>query len=311
LFAGDHSLFDDDDGGAAPCEFVGRRYCRHAAAEDDDISRFRRSWCWPTRPTGGDIDGSLKQEEKAASLERETLSRISKGLPSAYRKLGGFGGIFEFTGISSVFCCATAATTKNRASSPVKVKSLFIPSPAGIRALLGSALGGKGDSHGKIQLDPTGFLRTDIGEIKDADLDALHALSLSVGGRIVPRTGRSSRYGMGIVAHDAIGRRARLGHVVRFRARLHSFGMVITSPEIAGLGTGRWIDWEHVDRRGPVRGRLASSATRSAKTALRLARFPHRGGRLSMQRRGGSLPPVEPLPAGTLLRSVDETDLGK
>ncbi|WP_047453067.1 GNAT family N-acetyltransferase [Rhizobium rhizogenes] len=157
-----------------------------------------------------------------------------------------------------------------------------------------------------IQLDS---FELTIGEINDADLDALHALSLSVGWPHRAEDWQIVRdMGRGIVAHDAIGRVLGSAMWFDFAPDFATFGMVITSPRLQALGTGRWM-MEHVIARTGSRA-LGLSATRSAKRLYDSLGFQTE--RIVYQCNGEAVsPPVAPLPPGTLLRSVDETDLAE
>jgi GNAT superfamily N-acetyltransferase len=155
-----------------------------------------------------------------------------------------------------------------------------------------------------IQLDS---FELTMGEIKDADLDALHALSLSVGWPHRAEDWQIVRdIGQGIVARDAIGRVLGSAMWFDFAPDFTTFGMVITSPRLQTLGTGRWM-MEHIIAETGSRA-LGLSATRSAKRLY--DSFGFRAERIVYQCNGEAVaPPAEPLPPGTLLRSADETDL--
>ncbi|MFT4185407.1 MAG: GNAT family N-acetyltransferase [Rhizobium sp.] len=148
-----------------------------------------------------------------------------------------------------------------------------------------------------------------MGEIKDADLDALHALSLSVGWphraedwQIVRELGR------GVVAHDAIGRVLGSAMLFNFAPDFSIFGMVITSPRLQMLGTGRWM-MEHLITQSGSRA-LGLNATRSAKRLY--DSFGFRAERLVYQCNGEAVqPPVVPLPSGTSLRAINQGDLAE
>lgn len=157
-----------------------------------------------------------------------------------------------------------------------------------------------------IQLDS---FELTIGDIKDADLDALHALSLSVGWPHRAKDWQIVRdMGRGIVARDAIGRVLGSAMWFDFTPDFTTFGMVITSPRLQTLGTGRWM-MEHIIAETGSRA-LGLSATHSAKRLY--GSFGFRTERIVYQCNGEAVaPPVEPLPSGTLLRSVDESDLAE
>src|ERR1044072_6464442 len=90
-----------------------------------------------------------------------------------------------------------------------------------------------------IQLDS---FELTLSEMENADLNALHGLSLSVGWphraedwQIVREMGR------GVVARDAIGRVLGSAMCTDFTPDFTTIGMVITSPRLQMLGTGRWM----------------------------------------------------------------------
>ncbi|WP_435532469.1 GNAT family N-acetyltransferase [Rhizobium aquaticum] len=81
-----------------------------------------------------------------------------------------------------------------------------------------------------------------IADVQDADLDQLHALSISVGW---PHRGEDWQFlrevGEGVVTNDEIGR--IMGSAMWFRQAegLATIGMVITSPRLQTQGTGLWL----------------------------------------------------------------------
>lgn len=81
-----------------------------------------------------------------------------------------------------------------------------------------------------------------IGDIADAELDQLHALSIAVGW---PHRSEDwqflRRVGKGIVAQDGIGR--VLGSAMWFPNgdNFATIGMLITSPRLQANGTGQWL----------------------------------------------------------------------
>ncbi|WP_341486622.1 GNAT family N-acetyltransferase [Pararhizobium sp. A13] len=81
-----------------------------------------------------------------------------------------------------------------------------------------------------------------IGDIADAELDQLHALSIAVGW---PHRAEDwqflRRVGKGIVAQDGIGR--VLGSAMWFANgdNFATIGMLITSPRLQANGTGQWL----------------------------------------------------------------------
>ncbi|WP_436103624.1 GNAT family N-acetyltransferase [Pararhizobium sp. LjRoot238] len=81
-----------------------------------------------------------------------------------------------------------------------------------------------------------------IGNIADADLDRLHALSMAVGWPHRAEDWQFLRHvGKGVVALDDIGR--ILGSVMWFphADNFATIGMMITSPRLQANGTGRWL----------------------------------------------------------------------
>ncbi len=103
-----------------------------------------------------------------------------------------------------------------------------------------------------------------IGDVAGADLEQLHALSISVGW---PHRGEDWQFlrevGMGVVATDDIGRIMSSAMWFRQSPALATIGMVITSPRLQTQGTGLWLmeyalqDLEGVD--------LRLNATRAAQ----------------------------------------------
>nr|WP_280778139.1 GNAT family N-acetyltransferase [Rhizobium sp. SG_E_25_P2] len=103
-----------------------------------------------------------------------------------------------------------------------------------------------------------------IGNVADAELEALHALSISVGW---PHRGADWQFlrevGKGVVATDDIGRIMSSAMWFRQSPELATIGMVITSPRLQTQGSGLWLmeyalkDLEGVD--------LRLNATRAAQ----------------------------------------------
>ncbi len=81
-----------------------------------------------------------------------------------------------------------------------------------------------------------------VGDVAAADLDQLHALSISVGW---PHRGVDWQFlcevGKGVVAFDDIGRIMSSAMWFRQSAELATIGMVITSPRLQTQGTGLWL----------------------------------------------------------------------
>ncbi|MBB5576112.1 MULTISPECIES: GNAT family N-acetyltransferase [Rhizobium] len=157
-----------------------------------------------------------------------------------------------------------------------------------------------------IQLDS---FELTLSEMENADLDALHALSLAVGWphraedwQIVREMGR------GVVARDAIGRVLGSAMWFDFAPDFTTIGMVITSPRLQMLGTGRWM-MEHVLAQTGSRA-LGLNATRAAKRLYQSLGF--RAEKLDYQCNGEAVsPPIVPLPPRTRLRALDQADLAE
>jgi GNAT superfamily N-acetyltransferase len=157
-----------------------------------------------------------------------------------------------------------------------------------------------------IQLDS---FELTISDIESANLDALHALSLSVGWphraedwQIVREMGR------GVAAHDAIGRVLGSAMWFDFAPDFATFGMVITSPRLQMLGSGHWM-MEHILAQTGSRA-LGLNATRSAKRLYESLGF--RAERIVYQCNGEAVsPPAVPLPPRTRLRMLDQADLAE
>ncbi|MBB4568737.1 GNAT family N-acetyltransferase [Rhizobium leucaenae] len=157
-----------------------------------------------------------------------------------------------------------------------------------------------------IQLDS---FELTLSEMENADLDALHALSLAVGWphraedwQIVREMGR------GVVARDAIGRVLGSAMWFDFAPDFTTIGMVITSPRLQMLGTGRWM-MEHVLAQTGSRA-LGLNSTRAAKRLYQSLGF--RAEKLDYQCNGEAIsPPVVPLPPRTRLRALDQADLAE
>lgn len=103
-----------------------------------------------------------------------------------------------------------------------------------------------------------------IGDVASAELEQLHALSISVGWPHRPQDWQFLRdVGKGVVATDDIGRIMSSAMWFRQSPELATIGMVITSPRLQTQGAGLWLmeyalqDLEGVD--------LRLNATRAAK----------------------------------------------
>lgn len=91
----------------------------------------------------------------------------------------------------------------------------------------------------KVQIDAFAM---QIGDVADADLEQLYALSISVGW---PHRGADWQFlrevGKGVVATDEIGRIMSSAMWFRQSPELATIGMVITSPRLQTQGTGQWL----------------------------------------------------------------------
>jgi GNAT superfamily N-acetyltransferase len=91
----------------------------------------------------------------------------------------------------------------------------------------------------KLQIDAFAM---QIGDVAAADLEQLHALSISVGW---PHRGEDWQFlcevGQGVVATDEIGRIMSSAMWFRQSPELATIGMVITSPRLQTQGTGLWL----------------------------------------------------------------------
>ncbi|WP_209090781.1 GNAT family N-acetyltransferase [Agrobacterium tumefaciens] len=103
-----------------------------------------------------------------------------------------------------------------------------------------------------------------IGDVASAELEQLHALSISVGWPHRPQDWQFLRdVGKGVVATDDIGRIMSSAMWFRQSPELATIGMVITSPRLQTQGAGLWLmeyalqDLEGID--------LRLNATRAAK----------------------------------------------
>ena len=146
-----------------------------------------------------------------------------------------------------------------------------------------------------------------MGGIAKADLDALHALSLSVSWPHRAEDWQIIReLGQGIAAHDPIGRVLGSAMLFDFGPDFATIGMVITSPRLQTLGTGRWM-MDHIIELTGSRA-LGLNATRSSKRLYQSLGF--NAEQVVYQCQGeASVPPAELLPQGTRLRALVEADL--
>ncbi len=148
-----------------------------------------------------------------------------------------------------------------------------------------------------------------MGDIAKADLDALHALSLSVSWPHRAEDWQIVReLGQGIVAHDSIGRVLGSAMLFDFGPYFATIGMVITSPRLQTLGTGRWM-MDHIIAQTGSRP-LGLNATRSSKRLYQSLGF--NAEQVVYQCQGEAIaPPAELLPPGTRLRPIVEADLAE
>ncbi|PDT52770.1 MULTISPECIES: GNAT family N-acetyltransferase [Sinorhizobium] len=146
-----------------------------------------------------------------------------------------------------------------------------------------------------------------IGGIADADLDALHALSMSVGWPHRAEDWQLAReLGHGIVARDAIGR--VLGSAMWFdhAPDFTTFGLVITLPRLQMLGAGTWL-MNHLLAQTGSRA-IGLNATRSARRLYKSLGFAPE--RTVYQCQGDAIAtPQGTLPSGAALRSLTRDDL--
>lgn len=91
----------------------------------------------------------------------------------------------------------------------------------------------------KLQIDAFAM---QIGDVVAADLEQLHALSISVGWPHRAEDWQFLReFGQGVVATDEIGRIMSSAMWFRQSPELATIGMVITSPRLQTQGTGLWL----------------------------------------------------------------------
>ncbi|PDT82401.1 GNAT family N-acetyltransferase [Sinorhizobium sp. BJ1] len=146
-----------------------------------------------------------------------------------------------------------------------------------------------------------------IADIAEADLDALHALSMSVGWphraedwQIVLELGK------GIVARDAIGRVLGSAMWFNYAPDFTNIGMVITSPRLQMLGAGQWM-MNHVLAQTSSRA-IGLNATRLARRLYASLGFVAE--RTVYQCNGEAVaPPQGLLPPGARLRALTSDDL--
>jgi hypothetical protein len=133
-----------------------------------------------------------------------------------------------------------------------------------------------------------------LGDIMDADLDALHALSLSVGW---PHRAEDWQFlrevGQGVVALDSIGRVYGSAMWFPFGDDFATIGMVITLPRLQANGGGLWL-MRHILAR--TQGRfLGLHATEAAHSLCLSLGFVDE--RIVHQRQGEATMPPDVAPA--------------
>jgi GNAT superfamily N-acetyltransferase len=146
-----------------------------------------------------------------------------------------------------------------------------------------------------------------LGDIMDADLDALHALSLSVGW---PHRAEDWQFlrevGKGIMALDPIGRVHGSAMWFPFGDDAATIGMVITSPRLQANGGGRWL-MQHVLARTQGRS-LSLHATHAAHHLYLSLGFADQ--RIVHQCQGeATLPPDVAPPAEAEVRVLQPSDI--
>jgi GNAT superfamily N-acetyltransferase len=146
-----------------------------------------------------------------------------------------------------------------------------------------------------------------IADITEADLDALHALSMSVGWPHRAEDWQIAReLGKGIVARDAIGRVLGSAMWFNYAPDFTNIGMVITSPRLQMLGAGQWM-MNHVLAQTSSRA-IGLNATRSARRLYASLGFVAE--RTVYQCNGEAVvPPQGLLPPEARLRALASDDL--
>ncbi len=155
----------------------------------------------------------------------------------------------------------------------------------------------------KLQIDAFAM---EIGDVADADLEQLHALSISVGW---PHRAKDWQFlrevGKGVVATDEIGRVMSSAMWFRQSADLATIGMVITSPRLQTQGTGFWL-MEHALR--DLAGvNLRLNATRAAQRLYLLLGFKPE--KTVYQCQGVVIDPPAAPPVSGELRLMTDADL--
>ncbi|MDK1384825.1 GNAT family N-acetyltransferase [Sinorhizobium sp. 8-89] len=146
-----------------------------------------------------------------------------------------------------------------------------------------------------------------IGDINNADLEQLHALSIAVGWPHRAEDWQFAReVGNGIVALDEIDRIQGSAMWFPYGAHFATIGLVITTPRLQANGAAKWLMGHVLDRVG---GRnLGLNATRAARRLYRSLNFSTEA--LVFQCQGEStLPPDVQSSSGTVLRALAPTDL--
>lgn len=146
-----------------------------------------------------------------------------------------------------------------------------------------------------------------IAGIDSADVEALHALSISVGWPHRAEDWQFLReFGDGIVALDEIGRIMGSAMWFPYGAHFATIGMVITSPRLQANGAGQWLMGHVLNR---LAGRdLGLSATRAARRLYRSLNFNQEA--VVYQCNGEAVFPPDVEPASdAMLRTIDSGDL--
>ncbi|HZG29765.1 MAG TPA: GNAT family N-acetyltransferase [Ensifer sp.] len=155
----------------------------------------------------------------------------------------------------------------------------------------------------KLQIDAFAM---EIGDVADADLGQLHALSISVGW---PHRAEDWQFlrevGKGVVATDEIGRIMSSAMWFSQSPELATIGMVITSPRLQTQGTGLWLMEYALKDLASVNLRL--NATRAAQRLyLSLGFKPEK--KVYQCQGVVTLPPAD-LPLSGELRPLTDADL--
>ncbi|SCW80047.1 Acetyltransferase (GNAT) domain-containing protein [Rhizobium mongolense subsp. loessense] len=147
-----------------------------------------------------------------------------------------------------------------------------------------------------------------IGDIAEAELDQLHALSIAVGW---PHRAEDWHFlrcaGRGVVALDDIGRVLGSAMWFPYGDNFATIGMVITSPRLQANGTGRWL-MQHAFA-GLEGHNIGLNSTRAARRLYLSLGFTAE--KIVYQCQGEAHEPdaMDEMPGGALMRAVDLADL--